>query len=176
VKKISIRGLILLFLGTIMHVNNGCQRDDICPATTQTTPLLRIAFVDAEDPEIPKPPVNLRVKVADYDSIFLNRVNVSEISIPLRPNMNFTEYEFILNAPVIPAEGEEEPEDNSNTDRITFAYSPNEEYINRACSFRVSYLDLNATVPSDNDRWISTILVEESNIENETDIHIYIYH
>jgi len=176
IKKNFFKCVILLVFCGILQLNNSCQRDDICPATTQTTPLLRIAFVDFEDPEIPKPPVNLRVKAADYDSIFLNRVNVAEISIPLRPNMDFTEYEFILNAPLIPAEGEDEPEDNSNTDRISFAYSPNEEYINRACSYRVSYQNLSATISGDNDRWISTILVEESNIENETDIHIYIYH
>ena len=153
-----------------------CQRDDICPDSTPITPLLRISFFDFENPEIPKPPTNLRVKVADMDSILLNRINLSEIGIPLKTDVDFTDYEFILNAPVIT---EEDSTDNSNTDKIRFTYARNEIYINRACSFKVNYIDLKATpqLPAeDTDRWIKNIVVEEENIENETNTHIFIYH
>lgn len=167
---------MLVLVCFLLQLNSGCQRDDICPASTQTTPLLNISFFDALERDIPKPPVNLRVKAADFDSIFLNRVNVAEISIPLRTDVNATEYEFILNAPATNDDGED---DNiSNTDIINFIYTPEEIYINRACSFKVNYLNLNATLrtANDDDTWIRSITVEEQNIENETTTHIFIYH
>lgn len=165
----------LIVISFLLQLSSGCQRDDICPASTQTTPLLNISFFDALERDIPKPPVNLRVKAADYDSIFLNRVNVAEISIPLRTDVNATEYEFIINAPVT-EDGEND--NNSNTDIINFTYTPEEIYINRACSFKVNYLNLNTTLRTANDdnTWINSIIVEEENIENETTTHIFIYH
>jgi len=170
---LKILGVGLIFLALI---NFSCQRDDICPDSTPVTPLLRISFFDLENPEVPKPPTNLRVKAADMDSIFLNRVNVSEISIPLKTDVDFTEYEFILNAQVIT---EEDSVSNSNTDKIRFTYARNEIYINRACSYKVNYINLKAspqTLEEDTDRWIKNIVVEEENIENETNTHIFIYH
>ncbi len=103
-------------------------------------------------------------------------MNVSEISIPLRPNVNVTDYLFILNAPATPATGQDPPADNSNTDRILFSYTPEQIYINRACSFKVNYLNLTAIVQPDSDNWISSITVQERNVENETNTHIFIYH
>ncbi|UJH91459.1 hypothetical protein LZ575_01435 [Antarcticibacterium sp. 1MA-6-2] len=61
-KKIKILALAGLFL--LMPLAQSCQRDDICPAATPVTPLLKIAFFDAEELDVPKPPVNLRVKAA----------------------------------------------------------------------------------------------------------------
>lgn len=170
---LKILGIGLIFLALI---NFSCQRDDICPDSTPITPLLRISFFDIENPEIPKPPTNLRVKAADMDSIFLNRVNVSEISIPLKTDVDFTEYEFILNAQAITVD---DSLSNSNTDKIRFTYARNEIYINRACSYKVNYINLKAspqTLAEDTDRWIKNIVVEEENIENETNTHIFIYH
>ena len=170
---LKILGIGLIFLALI---NSGCQRDDICPDATPITPLLRISFFDIENIEVPKPPTNLRVKAADMDSIFLNRVNLSEISIPLKTDVDITEYEFILNAQVI-TEGDSVS--NSNTDKIRFTYARDEIYINRACSYKVNYIDLKAspqTPAEDADRWIKNIVVEEENIENETNTHIFIYH
>ena len=146
---------------------NSCQRDDICPATTDVTPMINIAFFDSLETDVPKPPVNLRVKAADYDSIFVNRYNDDVISIPLRPDVDITEYEFTINAPVIPTEGEEEPTENTNMDRLIFTYSSEEFYVNRACSYKVNYLGLQVIPgPEDTNRWIDRIIVEESNIVN----------
>jgi hypothetical protein len=173
IKEIDLKilGVGMIFLALI---NFSCQRDDICPDSTPITPLLRISFFDIENPEVPKPPTNLRVKAADMDSIFLNRVNISEISIPLKTDVDFTEYDFILNAQVIT-----EVDSVSNTDKIRFTYARNEIYINRACSYKVNYINLKAspqTLAEDSDRWIKNIVVEEENIENETNTHIFIYH
>lgn len=164
----------------LLQLQTGCQRDDICPASTSTTPLLTVSFFDATERDIPKPPTNLRVKAADFDSIYLDRVNLAEISIPLRTNVNATEYEFILNAQTAPTNGENIPADNSNTDIINFTYIPEQVYINRACSFKVNFLELAANLRTDSNNWIRTIEVitvpDEEDPANETVSQIFIYH
>ncbi|CAN5284359.1 hypothetical protein BH23BAC2_BH23BAC2_13080 [soil metagenome] len=163
-------GIIKIFLVCLLiQVSIGCQRDDICSAATQTTPMLNIVFFDAEDPDLPKPPSNLIIREIHYDTIIHDRVNSSELRIPLRPDANTTRYEFILNAPV------EGSPDESNSDLVLFTYDPREIYISRACSFKVNFMDLEAELES-GDNWIQEISVEVENIENETQPHIIIYH
>lgn len=171
IKTLALAGLLLL-----IPFAQGCQRDDICPAATVVTPMLNIAFFDLEETDVPKPPVNLRVKAADYDSIFVNRYNSDVISIPLRPNVDITEYEFTIHAPVIPASGEEEPNENTNMDRLTFTYNSEEIYVDRACSYKVNYLGLQVNLENDPNPWINNIIIQEENIENETDVHLHIFH
>ena len=170
------KGFVLAGFVFFLQLNTGCQRDDICPVSTQTTPMLNISFVDVEDRETPKPPVNLTVRAVFYDTIIQARGNEALLRLPLRIDAQATEYEFILNAQETPGEGDEDPEDISNMDRITFSYTPEQIYINRACSFKVNFLNLNASLEDDDNPWINTIIVEEENIENETEPHIIIYH
>lgn len=167
---------LLVGILCLILLSGSCQRDDICPESTEITPMLRISFFDSEETDNPKPPVNLRIRAVEPDTVIYARANVTEISIPLRTDLDITTYEFILNAPAAPVEGEEEPEDNSNIDVINFIYSREEIYINRACSFKVNYRDLRTSLGEGDQRWISSIIVEEDNIENETDTHIFIYH
>src|SRR5690606_17027974 len=133
---------------------------DICPESTQTTPMLIISFLDAEDQETPKPPVNLTVRAVFYDTIIQARGNVALLRLPLRLDAQATEYEFILNAPETPVEWEAAPEAISNLDRITFSYTPEQIYINRACSSIVNFLKFNARLEHDLNPSINTNLVE----------------
>lgn len=157
-------------MAMLIVLATGCQRDDICAAATQTTPMLQISFFDAEDPDTPKPVPNLVVRELFFNSIIYDRENPAEIRIPLRVDSGITEYEFILNAP---AEG---AQDESNVDKLTFTYDPLEEYISRACSFKVNFMNLEAELTEEENSWISSITVVEENIENETSAHIHIYH
>ncbi len=159
-----------LIMAIFLILAPGCQRDDICAAATQTTPMLLISFFDAEDPDTPNPVSNLIVRELSFDTIIYNRQNTAEIRIPLRVDSGTTEYEFILNAP---ADG---AVDESNLDRITFTYDPQEIYISRACSFKVNFMNLTSQLNEDDDNWIEEISIVEENIENETDAHIFIYH
>ncbi len=173
-KKILKYAVFSLALGFVLLTS--CQRDDICPESTDTTPQVRISFFDFEERDIPKPPANLRVKLSGTDSILLNRVNVADIRIPLRTNQNVTKYDFILNAAVIDSTG---VDTTGNPDRILFAYARNEIYINRACSYKVNFIDLNVDLQPEEDAsttWIKEINLEEETIENETNTHIFIYH
>lgn len=176
IKFWGVKSPVLVLIVFLHLINLGCQRDDICPQSTSTTPMLNVSFFDTNDPEIPKPPVNLTVRAVFYDTIIQFRGNESSILLPLRLDAQATEYEFILNAPILPEEGEETPEDISNRDLITFSYTPEQIYLNRACGFKVNFLDLNAQLEGEGNPWINTIIVEEENIENETDTHIIIYH
>lgn len=176
-KKITSISLGCFFLCLLPFLKS-CQRDDICPEATSVTPMLNIGFFDIEEIDLPKPPVNLRIQAEDYDTIYANRINESVISLPLRTDRDITNYEFTINAPVIPDEGEEEvPGENTNMDVISFTYTREQVYINRACSYKVNYLDLRADLLEDENHWINNILISEENITNETDtIHIHIRH
>lgn len=178
-KIIYLRTFILVtgMLGSLAFT--ACQRDDICPASTLTTPQVRISFFDFEEREIPKPPTNLLIKISgtnSLDSVLYNRQNVAEIRVPLRTNSNFTEYDFILNAAVFDSTS---VDTIGNTDRVVFSYIRNEIYINRACGYKVNYLDLDAElipVEENNLNWIGEIDIVLDTIQNETDPHIFIYH
>lgn len=164
-------GLRFLFISALLIlIVTGCQRDDICSAATQTTPMLLISFFNVEDTTAPKPATNLLVREIFYDTIIYNRESAAEIRIPLRVDSGTTEYEFILNAP---AEG---AADESNADRLIFSYDTEEIYISRACSFKVNFMDLSVEVNPENNPWISSITIVEENIENETSAHVRIYH
>lgn len=179
-KKIKLQNSIRIFLSlfAVLLISIGCQRDDICPESTLTTPLLKIGFFEA-DPEvvgdtIPKPPTNLSVRAEGVDRDYLIRVNSSEISIPLKTDVNLTTYEFILNAPA-----NSESTSAGNTDKVEFTYARIEEYINRACSFKVTYINLDATLEEespDTNNWIKRIKVEQSTIEDEKITNISIFH
>ncbi len=160
----------LLLSAFLVVIAVGCQKDDICTPTTQTTPMLRISFFDAEDPTVPKPASNLLVREIFFDTVIVARETSAEIRIPLRVDVGTTEYEFILNAPV------EGGTDESSSARLTFSYDPQEVFVNRACSFKVEFRDLNVTFTPENNSWISSITVVEENIENETSDHVHIYH
>lgn len=161
---------VLLISAFLLLMTQACQKDDICSAATQTTPMLLISFFDAEDPNTPKPASNLLVREIFYDTVIYNRQNTAEIRVPLRVDLGTTEYEFILNAP---AEG---VLDNSNSDILSFTYDPEEIYVSRACSFKVNFKNLTAGVSPDNDAWIRSITIVEENVENETSAHIHIFH
>ena len=145
----------------ILVIFAGCQRDDICPETVDTTPMLVINFFDATTRE-PRTSVNLTVREVGRDPLdmVLFRENSQSIRLPLRTGENSTQYEFVYNGPVYDENGEvvEDEDDNleTNTDIIEFNYDPDEEYINRACSFKVNYLNIDyITDGGEDDRWIT---------------------
>ena len=85
---------------------------------------------------------------------------------------NSTKYEFIYNGPAYNENGEIiENQDNNletNTDIIEFTYDPEEEYINRACSFKVNYLNIDYIIEGGEDgRWISRMRFLTNNITTD---------
>lgn len=155
-----------LFSAVFMALLFGCQKDDICPEGTDTTPLLLIEFYDPEDPTRLKAVQNLEIRAVGMEESYLGPVTTNEISIPLRTDQNSTEYIFTFNS----------GSDEENEDRVTFSYSPNPEYINRACGFRINYSSLDVVVHGDDDNWILSEIILQENVENETEAHISFTH
>lgn len=168
-KKILVALAALLFL-------QGCQRDDLCPAATQTTSLLVIRFYDVNDRETTQAPTNLSVKAVDKEEAFLTRINKDSIAIPLKTDANQTKYEFILNAPTT-GQPTGDQSIQTNTDTISFNYGREQEYLNRACSFKVNYVDLKVSINEGEDGgWIKDFVIQKNNVEDETSAHIDIYY
>lgn len=154
-----------LFLTAFIFMAQGCQKDDICPEGTETTPLLVIEFYDAEDPSRLKAVQNLVVRAAG-EEIFLGPVTTNSISIPLRTNENVTEYSFISN----------NGGNTENEDVISFSYDPAPRYLNRACGYKVEFTNIDANTLQDEDNWIISEIIIQENVENETEAHISITH
>lgn len=155
-----------LFLGSFFVLTLGCQRDDICPEGTETTPLLVIEFYDPLDPTRLKAVPNLTVRASGKEEVLLGPETVNTVSIPLRTNENFTEYIFTTNS----------NSDEENEDIVSFTYSPDPEYLNRACGYKINYNSLDVAVNADEDNWIISETIIQESVENETEAHIYFTH
>lgn len=145
-----------------------CERDDICPLGTSTTPRLIIEFFDVTEPETNKTVPNLGV-VADGQEGRLFE-NASEIAIPLRTDESETIFDFVINS---------QSESGGVSNRVIFNYSTREVYINRACGYKVEFFDLQASrsiEENPENQWISNITVEETQIDDELETHVYIFH
>ncbi|TBW25746.1 DUF6452 family protein [Gramella sp. KN1008] len=170
-KSYTYKFLLISFL----LVGFACQRDDICPESTETTPLLIIRFYDNEAPEELQAPQNLRVRSVGNDTSYVyNRYSQDSIAIPLRTDQDITEYIFTLNTPADPQEGEE-PDEPGNSDILTISYGREEEYLNRACAYKVNYVGLNVDVENDDDNWIQDIQIERPNVEDQNQAHVSIF-
>lgn len=167
--KILVPAVVLIML--IL----GCQRDDICPETTETTPMLVLRFYDAEERESTGRPTNLSIRSMVNDSIktLYQRINEDSIAIPLRTDQNTTTYTFTI---FDSESNDENQEFTPDTDTLTFTYGSEEIYVNRACAYKVIYNSVKLTVEGGDDgEWIDSFIIEEPNIEDDTEAHINIY-
>jgi hypothetical protein len=157
--------LILIVLIGIVS----CERDDICPPTTATTPFLIVAFYDVNDPEENKTVQSLSyVMEGSTDTVELGTTD--SILLPLNTNEISTRIQLISNTANA---------NFTNGDFIRFDYQVDEVYINKACGFKANFSNLSATreveTPSSNN-WIRSISVEQINVENEQNTHVFIFH
>ena len=167
-KKSSI--LVVIVMSLI--ISWSCQRDDICPNTVETTPLLVLRFYEEGNTEEPVPPQNLTVREVGNDTTYVFRYTRDSLAIPLRTNNDVTRYIFTVNDP-----GDTDPEENLiNTDTLSFSYGRDEQYLNRACAFRVNFLGLRASRSAGNDgAWITNVQINQTEVENENQAHVSIF-
>src|SRR5690606_5901128 len=93
-KKTSILFLLAIVFSTIII---GCQKDDICPESTQTTPLLVITFYDADNPSDLKEVEGFNlIAEGQADSLFATPQTTDSIAIPLKTFQDYTRYKFIV--------------------------------------------------------------------------------
>ena len=160
--------LLIISLGFLV---SSCERDDICAESTPTTPLLVIDFFDADNPSEPKIPADLLIVEEGSDEEDGLGFTTASISIPLRTNLDQTRYSFILN------NNSDDIDNPENTDIVAFNYVRQEEYISKACGFRVTYQALqDQFLPLPDNAWIDNITILNTTIEDETETHIRIFH
>lgn len=157
------------FILIVLCCTTSCERDDICPPTTPTTPFLIIVFYDVAEPEEKKSVQSLSYVIdGAMDTIALGTTD--SILLPLDTNNISTKIQLIRNT---------DNEIFTNADNIRFDYQVDELYINRACGFKANFSNLSATRevedPSTNN-WIRSISVEQFNVENEQNTHVFIFH
>jgi len=156
-----------------------CEKDDLCPDSTPTTPSLIIRFYNADNHAALKKVDNLKVFMEGSDTITLGTVD--SIALPLRTDVTATRWALQYNRASSSTPGTF----ISDTDIIEFKYTTREAYVSRACGYKVMFtLDegTNANpnpvvtdVPEETHLWIDEFTIENKNIENENKAHVKIY-
>ncbi|MFT5079015.1 MAG: hypothetical protein ACI825_000857 [Planctomycetota bacterium] len=151
----------------------GCTRDDICDPGEATTPLLIITFKDFLNRDEAKQVVGLSV-IGDYtpEVTILTSATTDSIAIPMRTAADNTQYQLIRAATDTSAE---------IIDVYLAAYAREDVYINRACSYKTIFNNVafsKNTTDSDNDpaTWILDVVINQTNVTDENQSHITIYH
>ena len=153
-----------------------CEKDDICPADTPTTPLLIIRFYDDLNRTEPKSVTSLRVTTGENNDIVsesLNRKSTDSIALPLKVFENSTAFKLI-------ADSKDDTDTNNeigNADIVTFSYDNKEVFISRGCGFANHYENLTENLNNGGDTpWILDIEIQNTTVENQTIAHVKIFH
>ncbi|MFL9843416.1 DUF6452 family protein [Flavobacterium rhizosphaerae] len=175
-KKLTATVLLLVLASCYLL---SCEKDDICPEGTVTTPSMVIEIFNAENRSVARAVDSLRLFIEGReDTIRLGStskfrlpllVDAENVKWGLKQGTRVTGNHYIY-----------------NIDYLEFTYTKEEEYINRACGFKDSFrlvpgtnLVPNPTLtngPGAEGLWIDDIDVETSNIINENETHIKIYY
>ncbi|GAA3518160.1 DUF6452 family protein [Aquimarina addita] len=177
--KVSKTALLFIGCFAIVYFSASCERDDICPEDAATTPQVIIKFIDFVTALDINQPVDLEVRSADpaITDVISDVTSLDSILIPLKTDASITQLIFTTNAT-------SEDESLIRRDTIDFLYTPQEEYVNSACGFRVNYLGLeveftrdNSNIDFDEDKnWIRNIIVQQRDITDETNAHVLFLH
>ncbi len=159
----------LLFLIALIIAANSCTRDDLCSEATQKTSKLVITFKNFDNPTADRTVSNLSIISNLGEVLLIDNESIDSVNIPLNTGADITSFQFIKYS---------DDEELINPDAISFNYERVDEYINRACSFKTIFYDLDyLVVPEDNsENWIRSVEILNDTIENENEAHINIYH
>ncbi|WJJ95836.1 DUF6452 family protein [Algibacter luteus] len=175
-------GLILI-LTTLIISYYSCERDDICPDATATTPRLIIDFLDAEDSDTKKNVFDIVVIGVDNEQFISEYyfTDTDDLILPLKTTDSTTEYIIIQEATV---NDNGTPNDSSddfidgNQDRIVINYSRETIFVSRACGFKTIFKNVTLTIVDDGDNWMLSRepLTDNQSVEDETTTHFNISH
>ena len=176
--------IIPIFLIAILSIS--CERDDICPDSTPTTPRLIIDLYNSESPENKKNVFDLVVAGVDNDFILsdYNFKDTNQIILPLKTDDNTTEYILIKEAFINDNDTPDVATDDyvdGNTDIITINYSREQVYVSRACGYKTIFKNVTISLDDDDiddDEWIVSQqpLNPNQSVENEDETHFNILH
>lgn len=179
----KIVGLILI---VITVGNYSCERDDLCPESTQTTASLVIQTFDALLPDENKDVIGLRVQGIENNAVLegYNVTNTSNIILPLRTDADETSFrlhkQYAINDNNTPDDTSDDTIEG-NEDIITVTYIREDVFVSRACGYKTIFKNVRIIREDnsiDNDQWINRVTAENDNqiVENETEIHFRLFH
>ena len=176
--KILIIPILLIVILSI-----SCERDDICPESTATTPKLIIDVYDAITQEDSKNVFALRIEGIGNESVLggYNIVTTDNIILPLKTDATTTQYSLRKDTSINDNGTPNDASDdylNGNEDIITITYTTEEVYVSRACGYKTIFQNVAITIEPDGNNWIlSRIpLNDNQSVEDETAAHFNIYH
>lgn len=178
--KLKLFSVLIFCLFTIILLN--CEKDDICPNAVEKTPKLRIEFRDLSNQDNAKAVGKLRIIGIGNDKLVpLESESPSNINLPLKTNTNSTQFVLHKDYNVDDKGTPDDTKDDvilGNKDTLTINYTLVNKYVSRACGFRTVYDDVDISITKDDDNWIRLAKPVEENqtIDNEKNVHFYIYH
>ncbi|PKP13094.1 MAG: hypothetical protein CVU08_07215 [Bacteroidetes bacterium HGW-Bacteroidetes-3] len=146
--------LIVLFILCFTFIN--CEKDDICIETT--TPKLIIVFYNDTIPATKKAVTSLTVWAEGKLNIYENK-QLDSIAIPLDLNQDRTTYIF---------------DNKFFKDTIAFTYNRKDVFVSRSCGFKTTFDNLQ--IESRTANWIKNDTIKNTTIDNETAVHLTIFH
>ena len=164
----------ILFLGLFLFLW-GCEPDDICSDSTQTTSRLVIEFYDIENLTDTKTVPGLYALGLDSNgnevTIYGETVNsTSRIALPLNGNQNNST--FILYKNYNEVNGVIE----GNADVISVNYTTQAVYVSRACGYKNLHTIQSFEIETDSDMWMVFSSISNYEIVNENITHVEIFH
>ena len=175
--------ILVIPLLLIVALSISCERDDICPESTLTTPRLIIDFYDVSNQEDSKNVFGLLVGGIGNEFALpeYSVVTTANVILPLKTDDNSTQFAFIQNYSI---NDNGTPEDTSddfqegNQDIITIKYSREQIYVSRACGYKTIFKNVTLTIEPDSDNWIKSklFLNDNQSVEDETETHFNLFH
>ncbi len=171
--------IIILMIG----ITASCERDDLCPASTPTTPSLIIDAFDINNQDNKKNIFGLVVAGTGNDNVLpgFAIVTTDNITLPLKTHEGSTQYVFINEATVNDNGTPDDTTDDfydGNQDKITISYAREEVYVSRACGYKTVFKNVSISIEDDGDNWIQLIqpLNNNQSVEDETTAHFNLFH
>ena len=151
-------GLLVLF---------ACEKDDICVPETITTPRLIVRTFQQNNLTTPQEPPDFLVKPIGSE-LPLPSNKSDSLLLPLRTDKAYTEFEFIINA----------EQDNQNIDTLRISYRVEDQYLNRSCGFRSTFIFMESPVEIINsgEDWITSIKKIRDTVSDEQRAHIHLFY
>lgn len=180
--NLTIIPLALLFMKKLLAYSTlllgilaltACEKDDICPEGTDTTPLIFMKFYRVEDQNQSNTTGTVYAKAIGFNDTIFRKGN--ELKLPLQINKEETTWVLTLNSV------DEENQPIVRQDTLKFLYTPKTDYLNKACGYRTTFvLNEQTKMPILNDNkegnWISIYELQTSFIENEQEEHLKIFY
>ena len=145
-----------------------CEKDDIC--IDEVTPHLVIRFYDKIDNTKLKKVTNLKVEVENSNDELVqigSTKSLDSIVLPLNVDVDLTKIKLTKNFT-------ETSDGISNS--FTLNYNREEVFVSRSCGYKTIYHNLSKSDENLSSDWIQNINLLFTDVDNENQAHIKIFH